>query len=56
MSRDVPRLPWTELTKLWFVAALRAGCIAASAVYGVIGSLIRGWPEQTTSDGAHDAR
>lgn len=56
MSRDIPALPWTDPYRLWFVAATFAACIAASAVYGALSAVFRGWPETFTSDGAHDAR
>jgi hypothetical protein len=50
MSRDIPPLPWTDPCRLFFVGSIFAACIAASAVYGIVGSLVRGWPEPFTSD------
>ena len=54
MTRDIPPLPWSDPTRLWLAAAIFTGAIAASAVYGVIGALVRGWPE-TFTNGSHDA-
>lgn len=36
--------------RLWFAGALFAGAIAASAAYGVISTIVRGWPEHFTTD------
>jgi hypothetical protein len=55
MSRDIPPLPWGDPTRLWFAGSLFAFALAASAVYGIVGALVRGWPEPFTN-GDHDAR
>lgn len=54
MSRDIPPLPWSDPYRLWFAGSLMAAVVAASAVYGIVGSLVRGWPE-TFTNGSHDA-
>lgn len=50
MSRDIPRLPWTDPARLFYVGAIFAACIAASAIYGVIAAATRSWPEPFTTD------
>jgi hypothetical protein len=49
MSRDIPPLPWTEPARLFYVGALFAAAVAASAVVGIV-SALRGWPETFTTD------
>jgi hypothetical protein len=49
VTRDVPTLPWTD-PRLWFALSIMAGCIAASAVYGIVGTILRGVPEPFTTD------
>jgi hypothetical protein len=48
-SRDIPPLPWTDVTRLWFAGSIFAAAIAASAVVGIV-SALRGWPETFTTD------
>jgi diadenosine tetraphosphatase ApaH/serine/threonine PP2A family protein phosphatase len=52
MSRDVPPLPWTDPTRLWFAGSLMAFALAASAVVGIVNTLTRTWPETFTTDPA----
>lgn len=52
MSRDVPRLPWTDVTRLWFAGSIFALAIAASAAVGIVNVLTRSWPETFTTDPA----
>ena len=50
MSREIPPLPWSDPYRLWFVAAVFTGAIAASAVVGIVNVITRGWPETFTTD------
>jgi hypothetical protein len=50
MTRDIPALPWGDPVRLWFAGSIFAACIAASAVYGVVSSITRSWPEPFTLD------
>jgi hypothetical protein len=52
MTRDIPPLPWTEPARLFYVGALFAAAVAASAVVGIVGVLTRSWPETFTTDPA----
>lgn len=51
MTRDIPPLPWTDPVKLWFVAAIFTGALAAATVVGIVNTLTRSWPETFTTDG-----
>lgn len=39
-----------NLYRLWFAGSIFAAAIAASAVYGIINTVVRGWPEQFATD------
>jgi hypothetical protein len=52
VTRDLPPLPWSDPTRLWFAAALMASAIAASAVLGIVQAVTRSWPETFTTDPA----
>lgn len=50
MSRDIPPLPLTDPVRLWYFASFAMAAVAASAVYGLIGAVVRAWPETFTTE------
>jgi len=38
------------VNRLWYAGSLFAFAIAVSAVYGIINTMVRGWPDQFTTD------